>query len=66
MTGSSTEVERSSLEQIIELESVSITKTAVRWVAGRGTTRLARMQAPLGTLQKSRSQSELGVWRVRA
>ena len=53
-----------SLGPIIELESVSITKSAAHWVAG-GRDLIIAYAVLLGTLRKTRSQSEAGVWRGR-
>ena len=48
------------------MESVSINKTAARLVAGQGMTQSARTPTSLGTLRKTRSQIEPGIWRGRA
>ena len=53
------------LGPIIEMESVSIKMTAARLVVGQVMTQSAHTPAPLGTLRKTRSQIEPGVWRGR-
>jgi hypothetical protein len=51
---------------ITEMESVSINRTAARFVAGQGMTQSARTPASLGTSRKARSESEPGIWRGKA
>jgi hypothetical protein len=44
------------------MDSISISKTAARLVAGRGGVRSARTPTSLGTLRIARSQMEPGIW----
>ncbi len=51
---------------IIEMASVSINKTAARCVAALGMPWSARAPTSLGTLRKTRSHIEPGIWRGQA